>query len=60
MSEQDELPMVSLHIRLQMIRARVRNMKDEVTRLDAELTDAFSQWVEIAKKKGEADQCPSK
>ena len=60
MNEQDSLPMVSFHVRLQMIRSRVRVMKDEINRLDAELTDAFSQWTEIAKKKSEGDQCQSK
>jgi hypothetical protein len=60
-NEQDSLPMVSFHIRLQMIRARVRVMKDEINRLDAELTDAFSQWTEIVKtKSGGSDQCQSK
>lgn len=60
MNEQDSLPMVSFHMRLQMIRSRVRVMKDEINKLDAELTDAFSQWTEIAKKKSEDDKCPSK
>ena len=59
-NEQDSLPMLSFHIRLQMIRAKVRLMKDEVNRLDAELTDAFSQWTEILKTKSEADKCQSK
>ena len=53
--------MFAFHIRLQMIRAHVCLMKDEVNRLDAELTDAFSQWTEILKtKSGGSDQCQSK
>ena len=60
MSEQDVGSMFAFHMRLQMIRAQVRVMKDEVNRLDAELTDAFRHWTEIAKKKSEDDKCQSK